>query len=62
MSHLLPNSCDKFPLIFNGTPIVSANPRDMECDMADDGEADIKLAYELLAGHSDTDQNLTPYR
>jgi hypothetical protein len=57
MSQIAPIFCDIFSLIFNGSPIVSANPRDMDCDMADDEEANIKLAYELLAGHSDADEN-----
>jgi hypothetical protein len=57
MSHIPAIFCDIFPLIFNGFQIVSANRRDMDCDMADDEEADIRAAYELLVGHSDTEEN-----
>jgi hypothetical protein len=56
MSHIAAIFCDIFPLIFNGSQIVSANRRNMDCDMADDEEADIRAAYELL-GHSDTEEN-----
>jgi hypothetical protein len=53
MSHLVSFYCDMFPLIFNGSQLMSATPCDMERDMADqENEVDVQAFEHLIPASS----------